>query len=88
MSAIATNNWADANQHYLSAALALVRNAVERRIAHVRGTTQVEVQQQGVQDAINQEGTINQAPDVGPDLSRPERSERIYDKPNRTRHIL
>ena len=88
MNAIVTDNWADANQRYLSAARALVRHAVERRIAQVRGTTQLEVQQQGVQDAINQEGAINQAPDVGPDLSRPERSERIYDKLDYTRYIL
>ncbi len=37
MNTIVANNWEVANQRYLSAALSLVRNALEQHIARVRG---------------------------------------------------
>jgi len=53
VNAIATNNWDVANQRYLAAALATVRNALERHIARLRGAAEVEVEeQQTLQQAL------------------------------------
>ncbi len=45
MNAIATNNWDNANQRYLSSALAIVRSALESYASPLRGTSEVEDQQ-------------------------------------------
>ncbi len=63
MNAIATNNWDEANQRYLAAALATVRNALERHIARLRGAAEVEVEeQQTLQQSLDESASAMPAP--------------------------
>src|SRR5438105_14279703 len=57
------NNWDVANQRYLAAALATVRNALERHIARLRGAAEVEVEeQQTLQQALDESASAMPAP--------------------------
>jgi hypothetical protein len=65
MNAIETNNWEVANQCYLSAALSLVRNALEQHIARVRGdldNLEVQNQQKNLQQALDEAISAMPAP--------------------------
>src|SRR5207244_5173754 len=55
------NNWDVANQRYLAAALATVRNALERHIARLRGAAEVE-EQQTLQQALDESTSAMPAP--------------------------
>src|SRR2546430_2055424 len=57
------NNWDVANQRYLAAALATVRNALERHIARLRGAAEVEVEeQQTLQQSLDESASAMPAP--------------------------
>src|SRR5690349_2675979 len=62
MDATATSNWKEANQRYLSAALAIVRNALERHIARLRGASEPEEQQHESRRALEIAASAMPAP--------------------------
>jgi hypothetical protein len=51
---MSTNNWEEANQRYLLAALSPVRNALERFIARIRGDLEAEKQQGNPQQELDE----------------------------------
>src|SRR5262249_55400615 len=54
VTSILTSNWVDANQHYLSVALALVRNALKRYIADQYNLMEAEDQEQDLQQELDE----------------------------------
>ncbi len=59
---MSTNDWEEANQRYLAAALSHVRNALEQYIARIRGVTGAEKQQDNVQQALDEAMSAMPAP--------------------------
>ena len=62
MNTLSTNNWEEANQRYLLAALSPVRNALERYVTRLRGDAETEHSQGNPQQELDEAASAMPAP--------------------------